>query len=162
MVHIHSGILHSHKKEWNNATCSNRDGTRIIILSEVRQWKINIIWYHLYVESKKWIQMYLFAEQTQTHWLWKQLMVTKGDRWMRFQVVTCSLWYMEWLGSSRHGYVKTNLMSIHDDTGTISSLAQWVKDLVLLWLWCRPAATAPVRPLAWEPPHAMGAALKLN
>ena len=25
----------------------------IIILSEVRKWKINIIWYHLYVESKK-------------------------------------------------------------------------------------------------------------
>ena len=33
-------------------------------------------------------------------------------------------------------------------------------DLVLLWLWCRPAATAPIRPLAWEPPYAMGAALK--
>ena len=29
----------------------------------------------------------------------------------------------------------------------------------LLWLWCRPAAIAPIRPLAWEPPHAMGAAL---
>ena len=25
-----------------------------------------------------------------------------------------------------------------------------------LWLWCRPAATAPIRPLAWEPPCAMG------
>ena len=33
-------------------------------------------------------------------------------------------------------------------------------DLVWLWLWCRPAATAPIRPLAREPPHAMGAALK--
>ena len=30
----------------------------------------------------------------------------------------------------------------------------------LLWLWCRPAATAPIRPLAWEPPYAMSAALK--
>ena len=29
----------------------------------------------------------------------------------------------------------------------------------LLWLWHRPAATAPIRPLAWEPPYAMGAAL---
>ena len=27
-------------------------------------------------------------------------------------------------------------------------------DLALLWLWCRPAATAPIRPLAWEPPYA--------
>ena len=28
------------------------------------------------------------------------------------------------------------------------------------WLWCRPAAAALIRPLAWEPPNAMGAALK--
>ena len=27
-------------------------------------------------------------------------------------------------------------------------------DSELLWLWRRPAATAPIRPLAWEPPHA--------
>ena len=33
-------------------------------------------------------------------------------------------------------------------------------DLVLLWLWRRPAATASIRPLAWEPPCAVGAALK--
>ena len=33
-------------------------------------------------------------------------------------------------------------------------------DLVLLWLWCRLAATAPIRPLVWEPPYAAGAALK--
>ena len=33
-------------------------------------------------------------------------------------------------------------------------------DLALLWLWCRPVATAPIRPLAWEPPYAMGADLK--
>ena len=33
-------------------------------------------------------------------------------------------------------------------------------DPVLVWLWCRLAATAPVRPLAWEPPCATGTALK--
>ena len=33
-------------------------------------------------------------------------------------------------------------------------------DPMLLWLWCRPAATAPIQPLAWEPPYAAGAALK--
>ena len=26
--------------------------------------------------------------------------------------------------------------------------------------WCRPAATAPIRPLAWKPLYAAGAALK--
>ena len=30
----------------------------------------------------------------------------------------------------------------------------------MLWLWHRPAATAPIQPLAWEPPYAMGAGKK--
>ena len=33
-------------------------------------------------------------------------------------------------------------------------------DLVLLWLWRRPPATAPIRPLALEPPYATGATLE--
>ena len=33
-------------------------------------------------------------------------------------------------------------------------------DPVFLWLWHRPVATTPIRPLAWEPPCAMGAALE--
>ena len=33
-------------------------------------------------------------------------------------------------------------------------------DPELLWLWCRPAATVPIGPLAWEPPYAAGEALK--
>ena len=33
-------------------------------------------------------------------------------------------------------------------------------DLTLPWLWCKLAAAAPIRPLAWEPSHAVGAALK--
>ena len=31
---------------------------------------------------------------------------------------------------------------------------------MLLWLWCRLAATVLIRLLAWEPPYAMGVALK--
>ena len=33
-------------------------------------------------------------------------------------------------------------------------------DLTLLWLWHRPAPVGLIRPLAWEPPCAMGAVLK--
>ena len=32
-------------------------------------------------------------------------------------------------------------------------------DPKLLWPWHRPAATALIRPLAWEPPYATGATL---
>ena len=33
-------------------------------------------------------------------------------------------------------------------------------DAALLWLWHRPAATALIGSLAWEPPYALGMALK--
>ena len=33
-------------------------------------------------------------------------------------------------------------------------------DPTLLLQWHRPAATAPIWPLVWDPPYAMGAALK--
>ena len=33
-------------------------------------------------------------------------------------------------------------------------------DLALLWLWCRLAETAQIRPLDWEPPYVAGVALK--
>ena len=52
----------------------------------------------------------------------------------------------------------TNLASIHEPVGLIPGLAQW--DLALIWLWCRPAATALIQPLTWELPYAMGVALK--
>ena len=62
--------------------------------------------------------------------------------------------------SSCRGTAETNPTGIHEVAGSIPGLTQRVKDLVLLWLWCRLATVAPIRPLAWELQYASGVALK--
>ena len=39
---------------------------------------------------------------------------------------------------------------------------RWGLDPVLLWLWCRLPAAAPIQPLAWEAPYAASEALKIK
>ena len=83
--------------------------------------------------------------------------------------------------------METNLTRVHEDAGWIPGLTQLRiqdlrdldtglriqcccelcdvgcrcgSDLVLLWLWHRPAAVALIQPIGWEPPHAVGVALK--
>ena len=50
----------------------------------------------------------------------------------------------------------TNPTRNHEVAGPIPALVQWINDPALLWLWHRPV----IRPLAWEPPYAAGAAQK--
>ena len=60
-IYIHNGILLSHKKNELMLFAATWMDLEIIILSEVSQTKTNIVWYHLYVESKK-MQMNLFTQ----------------------------------------------------------------------------------------------------
>ena len=50
--------------------------------------------------------------------------------------------------------------SYPQDVGLIPGLAQWIKGLVWLWLWRRPAAAALIRPPAGELRYAAGVTLK--
>ena len=52
----------------------------IITLSEVSQTEKNIIWYHLYVESKKWYKWTYLQNRNISTDIETKLMVTKGDR----------------------------------------------------------------------------------
>ena len=45
VVHVYSGAFLNHRKEWNNAICSNMDVPRVVILSEVNQRQISYITY---------------------------------------------------------------------------------------------------------------------
>ena len=67
-THTQNGILLSHKKELSIAICSYMDESG----ENYTKWSTSgrerqISWYHLFVESKKTIQMSLFTKQKQTH-----------------------------------------------------------------------------------------------
>ena len=75
------------------------------------------------------------------------------------------------LGSSCHGSVVKKPTSIHEDVSLIPGFAWWVKGPAFPWAlvyvghrhgsertllcWYRPAAAAPIRPIAWELPYHM-------
>ena len=85
-----------------------------------------------------------------THFIWSlsltwpvlisliQQKVTKGQKAERSS--NCEVHKVFHFGSSHCGSAETNLTSIHEASGSIPGLAQWVKVLALIWLWHRPAA----------------------
>ena len=63
VLHTHSGILLSHRKNEIMPFAATWMDPETVILSEVSQRKTSIIWYHLHVEFKKEVQMNLFTKQ---------------------------------------------------------------------------------------------------
>ena len=79
MVHIYNEILLSHKKEQNNAICSNMDATRDYCTKQSKS-KANMIL--LTYKIQKMIEMNLFTKQKQTHRLPKQMYGFQRGRWL--------------------------------------------------------------------------------
>ena len=67
VVYTYNGILLSHKKDWNFAICSNMNGLGGHSTKWNKQRKINTVWYHLYVESKKYNKLVNIINKKQTH-----------------------------------------------------------------------------------------------
>ena len=76
MMHVYNGILAIKRNEIRPFAATRID-LDIIIFSEVRQRKTNMIWYHLSTESKKWSQ--LTNLQNRNRDIENKLMVTKGE-----------------------------------------------------------------------------------
>ena len=79
MVHIYNGILLSHKKEWNNAICSNMDGPRDCHTewskSEKDKYMISLIC-GILKKCYKWTYLQNRNRVTDVR---KKLMVTRGE-----------------------------------------------------------------------------------
>ena len=70
----------------------------------------------------------------------------------------------QWLSRlrTRHGLGEDAGSSVGEGSGVAVSCSVGCRrgsDPALLW--CRPASTAPIRPLAWETPYAAGAAQEM-
>ena len=62
-THIHTTEIYSVRQKNEMPFTATWVDLETIILSEFRQRKTNIIWYHLYVEFFKMIQMNLFVKK---------------------------------------------------------------------------------------------------
>ena len=125
MVHIHNGMLLSHKKEWNNAICSNMDATRDShtkwsTSERKRKTPYDI---NLYVESKIW-HKYLQNRKRLTD-IENRYVVVKGAVGGReidwdLRVSRCKLLHLEWISNevllhSTGDYIIQSLGIKHDE-----------------------------------------------
>ena len=82
VVHIYNGILLSHKKEWNNAICSNMDGPRDCHTEWSKSDRERQISYDIaYMWNlKKWYKWTYLQNRNRVTDVGNKLMVTQGER----------------------------------------------------------------------------------
>ena len=100
MVHIHNGILLSHKKNTIIPFKTTWVQLQIIILSKFEKDKYRMI--SLICGMSNMTQMNLSTKQKQTHGIENRLVVAKGGRGERgmaweFGVSKCKLLHLEWI-----------------------------------------------------------------
>ena len=81
VAHIYNGILLSHKKEWNNAICSNMDGPRGCHIDWSKSDRERQIYDIVYMWNlEKIVQMNLFTKQKYSHRYRKQTYGYQGEK----------------------------------------------------------------------------------
>jgi len=115
----------------------------ILILSQVRKRKTNIIWYHLFVESKIWHKWTYLQKRNRFTDIENRLVVASGEGggsgmdW-EFGVSRCKLLHLEWISNEVLLYSTGNYIQFlgidHDGrkhkkgNAGVPILAQWVKN----------------------------------
>jgi len=100
--YISDWILLSHRKQHNNANCSNMEGTKDYPtkVKSVGEKKANTRWYHLYVARKIWQKWTYLQNRNRLTDIEKRL-VCQGEEWGRmdweFGVSRCKLLHTDWL-----------------------------------------------------------------
>ena len=98
VVHVYNGTLFSHWKEWIMPFVATWVDLEMLIPSEIRQGKRNIIWYLLHVESKKKWYKWTYAQTRNRFtdlWLpgWRM-----GEGIIRvFKIDMNTLLYLKWI-----------------------------------------------------------------
>ena len=109
-----------------------------------------------------------------THCLWLFLLRVPFSEYLVSELVLYKYTLKEGQGVPCVAQWLANPTRIHEDAGLIPGLSGlriqhcrelWYRSKIrsdpeFLWLWGRPAAVAPIQPLAWKLPYAMGKALK--
>ena len=131
-------------------------------------WEYGVLPYHPKVISK--VKTLLWISYEQGHspdiWVWFIFALLSYCfsilNILKLGVPTMAEWKQIWLVT-----MKMQVQSLASLSGLRSSIAvscpvgyRHSSDLALLWMWHRPAAIAPIWPLAWESQYAMGVALK--
>ena len=104
-IHTHNGILLSHKKEWNNAICSNMDGPRDDHTKWSKSERERQIPYDItYMRNLKYYTNELLWNRNRLTNIENRLVVAKGAGCGRrmeweFGVSRCKLLYREWINN---------------------------------------------------------------
>ena len=92
-VVLFNGVLLSHKKEWNNAICSNMDGP----IDYCTKWSKLDKYYMILIVCGIWKMTQLNYSQNRLIGLENKIMVTKRERWGKGSIRRLGLTYTHWI-----------------------------------------------------------------